>query len=652
VKAPLFGHNVPLRLHAENDHFVEGKQAFTLQDDLDLMTAWDTIWEESEDGLRVVALDAQYDQILPGSWVSILRPDESLAFFSVAKVETRTMQTVGMSARVTLLILDTPWISKKEIDKAKNGVVKGSSEEKKSIRQAYARILKHTVVYAQSESLELAEEPITGCVGNDLAHPEGASNLELGGLFDSLAPGRWLIVSGERADIRGKNNETIRGVMGNELVMLAGVTHGVHQIPQVDGGLTDLPGDKIHTFLQLADKGLSYCYQRETVKIFANVVKATHGETRAEVLGSGDPAQAFQMFALKQPPLTYVSAPTRDGIQSTLTVRVNDVAWPEAQGLSALDPNRRAFVIKTDDDAKTSVTFGAGTQLLSTQNARASYRNGLGQAGNVKADQLTLLATRPLGVKGVTNPIRGSGGADKESRDQAKQTAPLAVLSLDRLVSTQDYADFARTFAGIGKAHAMRLSNGTRQLVHITIAGVDDIPIDEQSDLLRNLRKALRELGDPSLPIEIEVRELLALIVSADVAIEPEYEWESVERRIRTALMEAFGFERRDLGQSVPASHVLSVIQQISGVRYVDLNVFSSLSEAELLDERRLQEKLVELKDRRTINVDRFDGVVTTVARFDRTKADADARTVPAQLAMLVSAVPDTLILNMRELPR
>ena len=67
------------------------------------------------------------------------------------------------------------------------------------------------------------------------------------------------------------------------------------------------------------------------------------------------------------------------------------------------------------------------------ENVKAVYRNGIGKPGNVKADQITLLATRPLGVKAVTNPWRASGGADKENRDQARQNAPLAVMALDRL---------------------------------------------------------------------------------------------------------------------------------------------------------------------------------------------------------------------------
>ncbi len=99
--------------------------------------------------------------------------------------------------------------------------------------------------------------------------------------------------------------------------------------------------------------------------------------------------------------------------------------------------------------------------------------------------QISLLVTRPLGVKEVINPWRASGGADRETIGLIRENAPRSVIALDRLVSTSDYADFTRMYAGIAKAEAVRLSDGMRELGHITIAGVEDMPMDPESDLYR-----------------------------------------------------------------------------------------------------------------------------------------------------------------------
>jgi predicted phage baseplate assembly protein len=340
----------------------------------------------------------------------------------------------------------------------------------------------------QSELLELADEPIETSINT--------REIELDNVYDGLESGRWMIVSGERDDITG-----VTGVKARELLMISGVTQYVD--------LTR-PGDTTHTTILFANT-LAFSYKRDTVTINANVVRATHGETRSEVLGSGDGSKTLQSFALKQSPLTYVSAITPAGIESTLQVRVNDVLWHESDSLVGVAPTERRYITQTDNDRKTTIIFGDGVQgsrvLTGIENVKAVYRIGIGKPGNVPAEQISLLTTRPLGVKGVINPLPATGGADPEDRDHARRNTPLHLKALDRAVSVPDYADFARAFNGIGKARAIRLSDGRRELVHLTIAGADDIPIDTQSDLYRNLLQALHQFGDPNQPVQLDPRE-------------------------------------------------------------------------------------------------------------------------------------------------
>ena len=62
----------------------------------------------------------------------------------------------------------------------------------------------------------------------------------------------------------------------------------------------------------------------------------------------------MQSFALRQSPLTYVSAPTPSGVESTLRVRVNDVLWHETDTLAGLAPLDREYVTKTNDGGVTA----------------------------------------------------------------------------------------------------------------------------------------------------------------------------------------------------------------------------------------------------------------------------------------------------------
>ena len=219
-------------------------------------------------------------------------------------------------------------------------------------------------------------------------------------------------------------------------------------------------------------------------------------------------------------------------------------------------------------------------------------------------------------------------------------------MALDRLVSVQDYADFARVFAGIGKADARLITDGSRKLLHLTIAGAGDIPIDGTSELFQNLEGALAKYGDPYQPIIVAVRERIAIMISAKVKLMPDRSWDATEPKIREALGQAFGFDQRELGQRVYKTEVISAIKSVPGVDYVEIDLFKGLTQKELLE-------LVETSDGPPggTGVDPEVGKGTEVIAVDPAGFDPDDKDFvngiqPAQIAYLLPDVPDTLILN------
>jgi hypothetical protein len=317
-------------------------------------------------------------------------------------------------------------------------------------------------------------------------------------------------------------------------------------------------------------------YDRTTLTIYGNVARATHGETIEEVLGSGDGSKANQRFKLKKPPLTYTSAATATGGQTTLEVRVNDVLWEEVSSLYDLDAQEQAYSVRLDDDGYAHVIFGdgkSGTRLPSGQeNVKATYRSGIGSDGTVDAGSLILLQKRPLGIRQVTNPLTASGAAEPETLAKARTKAPLTVLTLDRIVSLRDYEDFTRTFAGIGKAQAVALWSGESQLVHITVAATDGSEVDSTSALYTNLVSAIDKVRGPVSQVRVDSYQLLYFNVKAKIRVDPRYKAEEVLLEVEEALEEAFAFDQRSFGQAVTAAEVITVIQQIEGVIATDLD--------------------------------------------------------------------------------
>jgi len=678
VRAGLFGRNAPKRQAIVRDAKDERKSV------AEVIGEWPIVEMEApapgvgaadgtgkvvrvNESAQKIFLDMNYDGIVRGSWVvvdtstvtpakpTLVRSTKDTLVIAHAKsVHAKISRAVyGISGDTIRLDIDQPWVS---IDLAV-GQGPVPLEDQTGIDLDF-RVIRGTTVFARSEKLTLAPEPIEDEVCDGSADD---TPIELDGLYQDLEPGRFAILSGNRADL---GDGAV--VSTSEAVMIRAVTHDVRvadaPIPWTDAvnaaaadpvhaPLQKLPDDTIHTFIWF-DKALSYCYRRDSVSIRANVVRATHGETRNETLGNGDGTKTLQRFALKQFPLTYLAAPTATGADSTLDVLVNDVRWHERTSFVMTEPTDRIFITKADEEGKATVIFGNGREgaRLPTgmQNVQAVYRNGIGKPGNVRAEQISQLSTRPLGVRDVINPLRASGGADRESLVQARRNAPNAVMALDRLVSTRDYADFSRNFAGIGKAAAVELPAGRRTVVHVTIAGVDDIPIDVDSDLFRNLHRALETLGDPFQPVRLATRELLILVISAKIRIDPNYVWERVVRKIRAKLLAAFGFEQRDLGQDATSSDVLATMQGVRGVLYVDLDSFGVVSATKASED-------AEGAQRPKTPDEIADGVQTVAAR-----SPPDVRVVaamarpsddglsirPAQLAMLLPDVSATLVLN------
>ncbi|WP_259370563.1 hypothetical protein [Streptomyces sp. SCUT-3] len=94
--------------------------------------------------------------------------------------------------------------------------------------------------------------------------------------------------------------------------------------------------------------------------------------------------------------------------------------------------------------------------------------------------------------------------------------------------------------------------------MHVTVAGVDDAPLADDSDTVRTLRAALAAHGDPAVPVHVAVRELVLLVVAARVAVRPDHSWDVVEPALRRALLERLGHAARELGQPAHLSEVLA----------------------------------------------------------------------------------------------
>jgi hypothetical protein len=558
-------------------------------------------------------LDAVYSQVLAGSWAVLATPEYEEAYEILAAAEDSRARFT-LSAKGTRLTL-----------------------RGENLREQFNDRLREAAVFGQSEGLPLAERPIT--------LPLRGTSLPLEKRVAPLQAGRLLIVSGKRSRVSvvgsglklhpADGSPDIALADGEKLLLLqaplplqGGLLRWNLQTAAGPNGSLDAPENRFKYIasvdsdltvseaatLKSADPSLDptvleltapliYYYDLPTVTIYGNVAPSTHGETKTEVLGSGDASQAFQAFTLKNSPLTYVSAPTASGAETTLEVRVNDILWEEADSLYQAGSRQRAYITRIDDDGNVTVEFGDGTngaRLPSgDENVSAVYRAGTGSAGMLKPGQLSLLMNRLLGVQKVVNPMAPTGAADPESRDQARQNAPFTVLTLGRIVSLQDYEDFARAFAGIGKAQAAWLWDGQDRILVLTVAASTpvssaipgastsavDFRVDPKSDLYTNLTKGINAARDGVQRMQIDTYNPLLFRLRLRILVDPAYLPDKVTAAVTAALSSAYAFVMRGFGQSVTRSELLALVQGIEGVQAAFLDKLFFAGQSETLED-------------------------------------------------------------------
>ncbi|MBU6399280.1 MAG: putative baseplate assembly protein, partial [Verrucomicrobia bacterium] len=605
-RAALFGYN------ALDPKLLDPNTTLANLKTLNLVNGNDWVFTDNGSAAAgIIDLDAAYPKVTPDGWIALLKPDQQtsrspagfISLYRVLSVTTVSHSQFGLSSKISRVAADT------------------------TLNLAgYYSDRRRASALAQSELLEVPEQP--------LPYPLYGGVVDLEELRPDLAGVTVIALSGKRQKIAVKSGVTSLafvpddettaaplnpgdiltisspiplpvnpdGSPGDWSISSTAVTFDVEDAAGRPGSVEAAPNqftlvasdphdpaiaecalvdsvasvDSPHPHTQLTLKfNLANCYERATTVINANVVLATHGQSVSEILGSGNAATPNQDFALKQSPLTYVQAPTPTGRLSTLDMQVAGVAWSEVPSLYAKKPNAQLFASRNNADGTTDVLFGDGAEgaLLPTgqNNLHANYRIGSGAAGNVPAGTLTTLLDRPLGVSQVTNPQAATGGQDAQPLDGIRSNAPQTVLTLGRAVSVTDYQDFAGTFAGVAKAYARWIPCGPGRGVFLTVAGVGGGALPPGNPTLAKLDTALRNLGNPLIPITIVSFLETTFGFSADLQYDPAYDLPTVQGQVRDALAAAFSFATRAFGQGVSADEVAAFIQAVPGVVAVNV---------------------------------------------------------------------------------
>jgi len=265
--------------------------------------------------------------------------------------------------------------------------------------------------------------------------------------------------------------------------------------------------------------------------------------------------------------------------------------WTAKRDLLASTSTERHFVAEMDNEGYAHLRFGEGElgkQPAADAQFTASYRVGLGTAGNVGADVIHHLVTRKTTLSGaaitVRNPLAATGGTAPELLAEVRLFAPHTFRKrLERAITPADYAAIVmREFPDrVQRAVAALRWNGSGYAV---LVAVDPFGKDVADDgLLKEIEERLYRYRRIGHDLSVQSARPVPLKIALSVCILPGY----FRGHVKAALLAVFsnrqlpdgrlGFFHPDnlsFGDGIYLSKIVATAQAVTGVESVVVEEF------------------------------------------------------------------------------
>jgi len=268
-------------------------------------------------------------------------------------------------------------------------------------------------------------------------------------------------------------------------------------------------------------------------------------------------------------------------------------------------------------DVETRIVFGddrAGRAPLAGQRITVTYRTGGGVRGRIGTGTINesrSMNPEPPSTAAVqvtfTNPEPSTGGLDEETIEQAKRRAPREFATQGSAVTGEDYALLAQefnhpVFGSVAKAVGV-VRTGVDQDVDGVASRCRAADSDEEAaQIIRNefINRNIVELfalsnGPDNVPVAPSVGLKKALVtffeslnvltdevrvfdgavkpvnVKATIVMSRNADAGAVRVAVENAIHSLFDIRNFDMGTGLFVSHVYGALQELPGVRYVDV---------------------------------------------------------------------------------
>jgi hypothetical protein len=366
-----------------------------------------------------------------------------------------------------------------------------------------------------------------------------------------------------------------------------------------------------------------------------NLVLADHGETRAEwhpenpgwfetlpsAPGPGiEVTDRPRRFRLSEGPLsrripTPADDPTHLQPVAGLLEADPERALPQVRLLVGTDPGSAlpwtpaagtllegdafatSFAVETDEGGRATIRFGDDVNGMAPPDESfvlATYRIGLGRAGNLGAEAISHVIPAPgsgglLAIESIRNPIPAWGGTNPEPIAEVKRLAPDAFRAvIKRAVTEEDYAKVTQFHRAVQRAVATFRWTGSWHTVFLTVdpvAGVELTP-----SLRAEIVQHVAAYTQTGYDLEVQGPIYVPLEIEIDVCADREHFRSDVEQAAMEALSSRVlpggrrGFFHPDnftFGDPLYLSALYAAVEAVDGVDSATVRTFRQVTEYE-----------------------------------------------------------------------
>ena len=273
----------------------------------------------------------------------------------------------------------------------------------------------------------------------------------------------------------------------------------------------------------------------------------------------------------------------------SVTITIDGEEWDEVPDVLYEEDDDKKFSVYENLEDKTVIEFGYNWRKNLPGNPKApvqiKYLTTLGAIGGISANRINTVVdsisvnSRNLSTDlVVTNLYDATGGADRETTEEARVKAPHIIKSRQLMATLKDYEYFAEDIPGVYKARAVdwNIGNG-KYVAGPYIVQLRVVP-DDTYAYIPSLpqRDHIKKVLEPYTWSAMDLKVLPPDIYSVDIIIRvytalPESLYPRLRRELTNAYNEYFNKFKRSFGETFYISQFENIAMENDDVSVVEV---------------------------------------------------------------------------------